>query len=380
MTSKTTKCPVTIVTGFLGSGKTTLLARLLAEPSMGNVAVLVNEFGKVGLDHHLLRQINERTILLGNGCACCTIRDDLVKTLLDLFAMDERRDIPRLERVIIETSGLADPAPILYTILADPVLQHHFWIDRIITTVDAINGHFHLDRHPESLKQVAIADNIIVTKTDIASGQEVDDLMARLHTLNPSAHIVKAAFGNVDIAMLFSAVQYPQTDRRNEEYLMPPLTPADGDHSTRETSNKSSGFALGKRLSDEQDADGPSTFRSKPPGEESHIANIYSLSLTFHEPLDWRAFSLWLSMLLHARGEDVLRVKGLLNVGEEGPVVLNGVQHIIHPPQHLDGWPGEDHSSQITFITRTIEPQAIQNSLRVFQHVLAISDADSKAR
>jgi G3E family GTPase len=347
MISKTTKCPVTIVTGFLGSGKTTLLARVLAEPSMGNAAVLVNEFGEVGLDHHLLRQINERTILLGNGCACCTIRDDLVKTLLDLFAMDERRDIPRLERVIIETSGLADPAPILYTILADAVLQHHFWIDRIITTVDAINGHFHLDRHPESLKQVAIADNIIVTKTDIASRQEVDDLTARLHTLNPSAHIVEAAFGNVDIAMLFSV--------------------SDIEHG-------------GKRLSDEQDAGSPSTFRSKPPGEESHIATIHSLSLTFHEPLDWRAFGLWLSMLLHARGEDVLRVKGLLNVGEEGPVVLNGVQHIIHPPQHLDRWPGEDHSSRIIFITRAIEPQAILNSLQVFQYILAISEADSLTR
>ncbi|MFL5628368.1 MAG: CobW family GTP-binding protein, partial [Ktedonobacteraceae bacterium] len=258
-------------------------------------------------------------------------------TLLDLYAMDERRDIPRLERVIIETSGLADPAPILYTILTDAVLQHHFWIDRIITTVDAINGHFHLDRHSESLKQVAIADNIIVTKTDVASRQEVDDLAARLHTLNPSAHIVEAAFGNVDIAMLFSASEIEH---------------------------------VGKRLSDEQDADSPSTFQSKPPGEESHIANIYSLSLTFHEPLDWRAFSLWLSMLLHARGEDVLRVKGLLNVGEEGPVVLNGVQHIIHPPQHLDRWPDEDHSSRIIFITRAIQPQAILNSLQVFQHIL----------
>ncbi len=343
MIGKTTKCPVTIVTGFLGSGKTTLLARVLAEPAMGNAAVLVNEFGKVGLDHHLLRQINERTILLGSGCACCTIRDDLVKTLLDLFAMDERRDIPRLEWVIIETSGLADPAPILHTILADPVLQHHFCIDRIITTVDALNGHFHLDHHPESLKQVAIADNIIVTKTDVASRQEVDDLTARLHTLNPSAHIVKAAFGNVDIAMLFSA--------------------SETEH-------------VGKRLNDEQDAGRPSTF----PGEESHIANIYSLSLTFHEPLDWRAFSLWLSMLLHARGEDVLRVKGLLNVGEESPVVLNGVQHIIHPPRHLDRWPGEDHSSRIIFITRTIEPQAILNSLQVFQHALALSEADSRTR
>ncbi len=339
MTNTTTKCPVTIVTGFLGSGKTTLLARVLAEPSMGNTAVLVNEFGKVGLDHHLLRQVNERTILLGNGCACCTVRDDLVKTFLDLFALDERGDIPQLERVMIETSGLADPAPILFTVLTDAVLQHHFFIDRIITTVDAINGHFHLDRHPESLKQVAIADNIIITKTDIASGHEVNRLTTRLQTLNPSAHITQAAFGEVDLALLFGS-------------------------SNTERSGKSSG--------DDREANKFSTTHDKPPDEEHHVTRTYSLSLTFHEPLDWRAFGLWLSMLLHARGEDVLRVKGLIDVGEQDPVVLNGVQHIIHPPQHLDRWPDEDHRSRIIFITRSIEPQALLNSLRVFQHALGV--------
>jgi G3E family GTPase len=336
MTGTSTKCPVTIVTGFLGSGKTTLLAHVLAESSMGNTAVLVNEFGKVGLDHHLLRQVNEHTLLLGNGCACCTVRDDLVKTLLELYALDERGDISRLERVIIETSGLADPAPILFTILTDTVLQHHFFVDRIITTVDAINGYLHLDRHPESLKQVAIADTIIITKTDIASEQEVNRLMVRLQTLNPFARVIQAVFGKVDLAVFLGS--------SNLERLRTSLGDDRG----------------GYRLHD------------RPLNEHHHVAETHSLSLTFHQPLDWRAFGLWLSMLLHARGEDVLRVKGLIDVGEQGPVVLNGVQHIIHPPQHLARWPDEDHCSRIVFITRSIEPQALLNSLRVFQRALDV--------
>ena len=145
--------PVTIVTGFLGSGKTTLLGRVLSEPSMSNTAVLVNEFGEVGLDHHLLRRVDERAVLLGNGCVCCTTREDLVEALLGLLDLDQRGEIPRLDRVVIETTGLADPAPILHTIFADPVLQHHFSVDLVLTTVDAVNGDLHLDRNPESVSR-----------------------------------------------------------------------------------------------------------------------------------------------------------------------------------------------------------------------------------
>lgn len=304
---------------------------------MKNTAVVVNEFGKVGLDHHLLRQVNERTVLLGNGCACCTRREDLVKTLLDLLATDERAGEVPLERVIIETSGLADPAPMLFTILTDTVLQHHFFIERIITTVDAVNGHLHLDNHPESLKQVTAADIILVTKMDIVPLEEINALTQRLHTLNPAATITEAAFGEVDTTTLFN---------------------------TNGTSSPGKGF------SDEQKANWLSTLHEKVQGESHHSAATHSISLTFHTPLDWRVFGLWLSMLLHARGEDVLRVKGLINIGEKGPVVLNGVQHIIHPPEHLEHWPSEDSCSRIVFITRYIKPQELLSSLRVFQRAL----------
>jgi G3E family GTPase len=324
MEGRVTRRPVTVVTGFLGSGKTTLLGKVLSEPSMANTAVLVNEFGEVGLDHHLLRRVDERTVLLGSGCVCCTTREDLVGALLELHGLDERGEIPRLDRVVVETTGLADPAPILYTIFTDPVLQHHFSVDLILTTVDAVNGGLHLDRNPESLKQAAAADKIVVTKTDIAEPSAVRSLLSRLGKINPSARIMEAAFGEVDVDEL--------------------LRPGDA-HAT------------------------PESILAEP--HELHdVGDTHSVSVTFDGPVDWTAFGIWFSMLLHARGEDVLRVKGFLDVGEPGPVILNGVQHIIHPPEHLDRWPDEDRRSRIVLITKRIPPGELLGSLEAFRELL----------
>lgn len=320
------KRTITILTGFLGSGKTTLLAKALADPSMRNTAVLVNEFGEVGIDHHLLRRTEERTILLGNGCVCCSTREDLVDALLELLDQEDRGEIPPLERVVIETTGLADPAPIPYTIFSDPVLQHHFTVDLIVATVDAVNGNLHLDRNPESIKQVVAADKLVVTKTDLVEEGDVQSLVSRLGTINPSARVVEAVSGHTDAGELFEPVgDFPGTTPRAVE-----TTVADP-HNTVET---------------------------------------HSISLTFDGAVDWTAFGIWLSMLLHARGEDVLRVKGILDVGEAGPVVLNGVQHIIHPPEHLEKWPDEEHYSRIILIAKHIEPHEILASLRAFRHIL----------
>ena len=315
--------PVTVVTGFLGSGKTTLLGRVLTEPSMSNTAVLVNEFGEVGLDHHLLRRVDERAVLLGNGCVCCTTREDLVEALLELLDLDQRGEIPRLDRVVVETTGLADPAPILHTIFMDPVLQHHFSVDLVLSTVDAVNGDLHLDRNPESVKQIASADKVIVTKTDAAGRDAVRSLKSRLGAINPSARVFEAAFGEMDAGELFRQ-------------------------------------------------DGPVSHAvTKATAIEPHdVGETHSVSLTFVGAVDWTAFGIWLSMLLHTRGEDVLRVKGLLDVGEEGPVVVNGVQHTIHPPEHLDRWPDGDHRSRIVFITKGIRPEELLGSLEAFRGLL----------
>ena len=327
------KRPITIVTGFLGSGKTTLLRRVLAGADTHGTAVLINEFGEVGLDHHLVQQVDEQTILLGNGCVCCTVREDLVQALRNLLDQDQQGTIVPLQRLIVETTGLADPAPILFTVETHPMLRHHFCIDRVITTVDAVNGQYHLDQHAVSAKQVAAADEVIVTKTDMAASSTVESLMTRLHAMNPAADATTSIFGDIHPAWLF--------------------TPG-GRHRRTVRPSHAALFAA------------PLSTGSSPKAD----SDTRSVSLTFDHPLDWVAFSVWLSMLLHAHGERVLRVKGLLNVGTTGPVVLNGVQHIIHAPEHLAAWPDADRDSRLVFILHRLEPLAIERSLQAFQHLL----------
>ncbi|GGK78901.1 GTP-binding protein [Rufibacter glacialis] len=316
------KLPVTIVTGFLGSGKTTLLQHALRQQGMQDTAVLVNEFGMVGLDHHLLQMVEESTILLGGGCVCCSTRDDLVQALTQLLNRVQKgeRDV---SKVVIETTGLADPAPIVFTVLSHPVLQHHFHIQNVIVTVDAVNGLFHLRRQPESVKQALVADKFIITKTDLAPGEEVKQLLRELQVINPSAGRHTAVHGVIDAALLFS----------------PAVT-------------------IRQRA-----ADPAPVFQEK----GTHVQDVNSVSITFREPLDWTAFGLWLSMLLHAKGEDIMRVKGLLDIGGAGPVILNGVQHIIHPPNHLEAWPSEERVSTLVFIMRSVSPEEILTSLEAFQ-------------
>ena len=318
------KRPVVVVTGFLGSGKTTLLRHVLAGRRAQGTAVLVNEFGEVGLDHHLVRQLDEQTILLNNGCVCCSVRDDLVQALSSLLDQEERGAIVPIDRVILETTGLADPAPILFTIETDPMLRHHFRVERVVVTVDAMHGERHLDRQAVSLKQVAAADDLIVTKTDLAPPEIAAALMARLQVLNPTAERAAAVLGAVAPERLLAP-------RRRHMFTERQMLPA---------------------------------------LDDSHMSGTRSVALTFEQPLDWAAFSVWLSMLLYAHGEAVLRVKGLLNVGEAGPVVLNGVQHIMHAPEHLPQWPDADRRSHLIFIAQGIEPQRITQSLEAFQHLL----------
>jgi G3E family GTPase len=304
--------PVALVTGFLGSGKTTLLSRLLAHPDMGETAVIVNELGEVAIDHHLLRRVDERTVLLKSGCVCCSLRGDLADELRDLLGRRERGEVPWFRRVVVETTGLADPAPILYTLVSEPVVKHHFRLERVIATVDAVNGL----PAPESVKQVIAADRLVLTKTDLG---RTNGLERRLRRLNPTAEVIEASFGELEPDALFGA--------------------------------------SGKDLR---------SVPAEPSGGHAHRDDIQACCLVFEEELDWIAFGIWLTMLLQSRGDDVLRVKGLLNVGGPGPVVLNGVQHVIHPPEHLDEWPDEDRRSRIVFIGRGFTGEELERSLAAF--------------
>jgi G3E family GTPase len=311
------RLPVALVTGFLGSGKTTLLSRLLARPELGEAAVIVNELGEVAIDHHLLRRVDERTVVLSSGCVCCTLRGDLADELRDLLSRRTRGEVPPFQRVLVETTGLADPAPILNTLLAEPVVRHHFEPGAVITTVDGLNGLGQLERQPETLKQVVVADRLVVTKADVAERDGVELLKGRLRSLNPAAELLEVSFGEVDPALL--------------------LAPADRDP------------------------------RGLQPVEANgHDEEIHAFVLFLARPVDWGAFGIWLTMLLQSRGADMLRVKGLLDVGAGGPVVLNGVQHVVHPPEHLDTWPDEDHRTRIVFIARGIERAELEESLAAF--------------
>lgn len=322
--------PLNIVTGFLGSGKTTLLQRLLRAPGLQRTAVLVNEFGEVGLDHQLLQGVAESTLLLDNGCICCAIRGDLQEALRGLLSQRSRGEVPDFDRVVVETSGLADPVPIAYTIMAEPVLQHHLRLGAIVTTVDAVNAAGQLGQYPESVKQVAVADRLIVTKTDLAEPETVDVLHASLRRLNRSAQIIDG------------------TDDAAEALLTDDIYDDQG--KAREIAHW--------RQDDGQHDHGL---------DHSHADDVRSFVLTFERPMDWTAFGIWLSMLLNRHGEHVLRVKGLLNLeGLSTPVLINGVQHIVHPPSHLDAWPDDDRRSRLIFIVRGLEQAKIEASLDAF--------------
>ena len=328
-----------LITGFLGSGKTTLLQRMLAHPALADTAVLINEFGEVGLDHHLLDRIDERTVLLQSGCLCCTIRGELSDALRDLQSRRERRAIPGFRRVIVESTGLADPFPVLTTLHADPVLKHHFRVGRIVTTVDAVNGMATLAAHAESMKQVAVADTLVITKSDIAGPGQAADLRARICTINPAASLFDATDPDLDPEALLSGGPFEPSARGSEvrAWFAQEMHRQDG-HGHRHSGDRN-----------------------------RHGSDIRAMALTFDRPLDWTMFGVWLTMLLNRHGASVLRVKGILDVdGVAAPVAVHGVQHLVHAPVHLSGWPDADRRSRIVFILKGLDPAAIEASLTGF--------------
>ncbi len=330
--------PVNLITGFLGSGKATLLKRLLEEPEMGNAAVIINEFGEIGLDHLLVQQIDGEVILLQSGCICCTIRTDLRDTILSLHEKSNQGIIPKFDRLVIETTGLADPAPIVGTLMLDRIIRNHYRLGTIVTTVDAVNATRHLENNQETAKQIAVADRILITKTDLVEDTDIEQLLPKLQSLNPAAEVLR-----------------PGTDVSASSLLIDDLY--SNDKKAREV----------QMWFDGQDANSHHHRQNSHNNGQNHSTAIHSFTIEIEEPLDWTAFGLWLVMLLHAHGENILRIKGILNIiGEKSPAVIHGVQHTIHPPQHLDEWPSNDQRSRIIFIVRNIDAAQVEKSFNAF--------------
>lgn len=304
-------------TGFLGAGKTTLLKRFLDTPEGNGTAVVVNEFGVTGIDDALVRSSADETVLLGNGCLCCITRTDLQQALRRMVVERERGELPDFRRVAIETSGLADPSPILQTFATDRALGGAFHVEAVVTVVDAVTGGDTLEWSAEARRQAILADRLIVTKTDIAGDSALSTLTSRLRALNPGAEILEAVSGEIDPQRLIE----PVTDQRN------PFV-----------------------------------------AEAAHSDGIGSFVLAEETPMPWAVFARSMDTLMQLRGPDLLRVKGFLDVeGCKGPVLVQFVQHLAHPPVELEAWPDANRQSRVVFITRNISEHQVRTLVQAIR-------------
>lgn len=354
--------PLTVLTGFLGAGKTSLLNQLLRDPELADTLVIINEFGEIGLDHLLVEKVDGDMLVMSSGCLCCTIRGDLIETLEDLVRRRDNGRIAPFRRILIETTGLADPAPVLHTIMYHPYLMLRFRLDGVVTVIDSINGAATLDAHEEAVKQAAVADRLVITKTDLldAAGREAyDDLRARLAKLNPGARQLDAARGEAGAKSLLDAGFYDPARKTPDVNRWLNAEAFAGTHATHEHGH--------------QDHAGHDINR--------HDARIRAFCMRHAEPIAPAAFDLFLELLRNAHGPHLLRVKGIVALADDAqrPIVIHGVQHVFHPPVRLDAWPDADHTSRVVFILRDLEPDFVEGLWNAFAGVPKLGGADGAA-
>jgi G3E family GTPase len=347
--------PVTILTGFLGAGKTTLLNRLLAAPELSDTVVLINEFGEIGLDHLLVEKVDGDMLLMSSGCLCCTIRGDLIATLEDLLRRRDNNRIAPFRRVIIETTGLADPAPVLQTVLGHPYLVLRYQIDGVVTLVDALSGAATLDSHVEAVKQAAVADRIVVTKTDLLGTDEQDkleDLRARLAALNPTARILVTREGEPSATALLDCGPYDPLGKIAD---------------------------VSAWLNAEALAHSHHHKHAYDPNR--HDASIRAFCLTADDPISPTAFDAFLAMLRAAQGPKLLRVKGIVALSDDAsrPIVVHGVQHIFHAPVRLESWPDGDHRTRLVFIVKDLSRDFVERFFAAATGAIGVDAPDLAA-
>ncbi len=327
------KLPIAIVTGFLGSGKTTLLNHLLRQPDMADTAVIVNEFGEIGLDHLLIASADENVLLLDSGCLCCAAGGNSLKdTLADLLMRRAKATVPPFRRVVVETTGLADPAPILHSLMTDPLAREHFALAAVVTTVDQCLGGGTLDRFTEAVKQVAVADRILLTKGDLAQEGDRARLTERLRRINRTAALVAVEHGAIDLSLIFDAAIQ---DVPPAVACASGCTAPDHDHHGHDHHGH----------------------------DAEHTDGVRSTSHILDHPVSWAGLAAWSDLVREFLGDRLLRVKGIVEIAEIGrPVVVHGVQHIFDPPRRLAAWPSDDHRSRLVCITRDVPEDVLARS------------------
>ena len=347
--------PVSVLTGFLGAGKTTLLNRLLKDPALADTAVIINEFGEVAIDHLLVEQASDNVIQLADGCLCCTVRGELVDTLADLVDRLQTGRIARLARVIVETTGLADPAPVLQSIMAHPALVQAFRLDGVITLVDAVNGNATLDAHVEAVKQVAVADRIVLSKADLVTDpHELETLRVRLRQINPGADLLDVADKKTGVAALFDCGLY---------------NPATKSADVR------------RWLGEAHDHDHDDGHDHEHDHGHGHDQRVRSYSLVHDGPVPFSAIEMFLDLLRSAHGERLLRMKGVIELSEDPsrPLVIHGVQKILHPPVQLASWPDGQRGTRLVLITLDMPEDYVRRLFAAFTNRPSIDTPDRAA-
>ncbi|MCE1235605.1 MAG: GTP-binding protein [Hyphomicrobiales bacterium] len=375
--------PLTVITGFLGSGKTTLLNRLLHDPAMADTAVIVNEFGEVGIDHVLVERADDGVVELSSGCLCCTIRGDLVATLEDLLKRLDNGRLTALRRVVIETTGLADPAPILHTVMRHPYLVRRYRLDGVVTLVDAVNGMATLDAQVEAVKQAAVADRLVITKSDLCDTAErkaqLIALRTRLKILDPAAPQLDAARGEATpAALLESGLWRPETKTADVTRWLAEEAYRDRDAERRRLEAKA-GHAHGHDHAcdhDHHDHDHGHAHDAN-----RHDDHIRAFCLAADRPMSAASLDMFLELLRSAHGPKLLRVKGVVRLAEdpERPLVLHVVQHVVHPVAQLERWPDEDRRTRLVFITRDLDEGFVKRMFDAFVGELVADGPDAAA-
>ena len=360
--------PLTVLTGFLGAGKTTLLNRLLKDPALAETAVVINEFGEVSLDHLLVDYIGDNMVLLQSGCLCCTMRGDLVDALEKLLRdLDNGR--VTFKRVLLETTGLADPAPVLHTMMSHPYLLLRYRLNGVVTVVDAVNGEATLDAHEEAVKQAAVADRIVLTKTDIATAALRDGILGRLHTLNPAAPVLDAAKGEATAERLLNAGLY------DPERKIPDVKRWLAAEAYADAHGHAHHHGHAHEHGHHHDHDHASLDRNR------HDDRIRSFVIATDQPMPAGTLEMFLELLRASHGSKLLRLKGIVKLAEtpETPVVVHGVQHVFHPTARLERWPDEDHRTRLVFITRDLSEQTVRELFDAFMGHVAPDRPDRAA-